>query len=147
MDWLQKWIVTTPGRRTPLKHPPLRVPAQTLEEELQDTLLGFVLTAAFPVFVGISLLVSFALQWWGKPLQQILFAAGLTFVAWLVVVALAVRSCRKQLGQIRSVRLGMQAERFVGQQLERSRRLGYSVLHDLIDEKMTPVHLDNQVPS
>jgi len=30
MDWLQKWIVTTPGKRTPLKHPPLRVPAQTL---------------------------------------------------------------------------------------------------------------------
>jgi hypothetical protein len=135
MDWMQKWIVTTPGKRTPLKHPPLRVPAQTLEEESQDALLGLVLTATFPVFVGVTLLVTFAFQSWGEPLGQVLADAGLTLVGWLIVLAFAVRSCRKQLGQVRNLRLGMQAERFVGQQLERSRRLGYSVFHDLVDEK------------
>jgi hypothetical protein len=135
MNWMQKWIVTTPGKRTPLKHPPLRVPAQTLEEELQEALLALVLTAAFPVFVGVTLLVTFAFQWWREPLGQVLIEAGVTLVGWLIVLALAVRSCRKQLGQIRNFRLGMQAERFVGQQLERSRRLGYSVFHDLVDEK------------
>jgi hypothetical protein len=135
MTWLQRWIVATPGKRTPLKHPPLRVPAQTLEEELQDALLALVLTAAFPVFVGVTLLVTFALQWLREPLGQVLIEAGVTLVAWLIVLALAARSCRKQLGQIRNLRLGMQAERFVGQQLERSRNLGYSVFHDLVDEK------------
>lgn len=135
MNWLRKWIVAIPGRRTPLKHPPLRVPAQTLEEDLQDALLAFVLAAVFPLFVAI-LCISTALgQCWGKPWLQVAVVTIASLTAWLILTGLSVLSCRKALALIRNLRLGMQAERYVGQQLERCRKLGYSVFHDLISEK------------
>ncbi len=113
--------------QSPLKAKPLRLPGESLDKEIDDLLMDSVLS----YFIAAATLCGLAaFEWVGYfthwPRRPILFstmailAVGLT--VWRVIVV------RKK---VRSLRLGRDGERVVGQFLERLRGSGGQVFHDV----------------
>jgi hypothetical protein len=114
-------------KRSPLKEKPLRNPGDSLQEEIQrlidDQLLPSVLTAVFVLMLA-------AHEWWcwltSAPPQPV----AVTLVA-CVFVAYAVYRYVSVHPQLRSLRLGREGEKSVGQFLEKLRGQGFHVFHDV----------------
>jgi hypothetical protein len=121
---------------SPIKDRPLRLPAQSLEERRQhlfdDKLLDSLLVAVF-------LLVLAGMEWsryfFPKPPAPWLF----TVVALVAVGYFAWRFVRL-LPVLRSLRLGIDGEKAVGQFLERLRSDGYQVFHDIVGQGFNVDH-------
>jgi Nuclease-related domain len=112
---------------SPLKARPLRIPGESLDKEIDD----LVMDSGISYFIVAAMLCGLAgFEWLGylthSPRQPILFstlaivAVGIT--AWQIMVV------RKK---VRSLRLGRDGERVVGQFLERLRGSGGQVFHDI----------------
>lgn len=114
-------------KRSPLKEKPLRSPGDSLQEEIQrliaDQLLPAVLTAVFVLLLA-------AYEWWrwltSAPPQPV----AVTLIACTFVVYAAYRFVSVH-PQLRSLRLGREGERTVGQFLEELRGQGFHVFHDI----------------
>lgn len=115
-------------KRSPLKVRPLRLPGQSIDESLWDSMLDEILA---PMLVVIYLLVLAGLEWirYYKPLPPApwlftaIAGAGLAYAAYRIWRALP---------KIRMLKQGRDGERFIGQYLEELRASGYRVFHDLI---------------
>ena len=113
--------------RSPLKAKPLRVPGQSLDEEIDlwwnDRLLDYLFVAGCLCFLAL-------MEWAGylthSPRHPVLYSivAGVA-VAVMVWRALAIRK------KVKALQLGRDGERVVGQFLERLREGGGQVLHDI----------------
>jgi hypothetical protein len=133
--WLRRLILRKEGKKNPLGDPPLRLPGQGVEEKLDDELTGFALALLLPLTVPIlwaSLLPLAAKAGRGWPDGAEVWQA---FLCWLFVVVVFWYGAWRMRGRIRALRQGMQAERMVGQQLERCRTHGYHVFHDIQCER------------
>jgi hypothetical protein len=125
-----------PGR-SPLKAKPLRVPGQSIDEEIDrrinDTAVSYFAAAA--VLCALS-----AMEWFGylthSPRHPILFSAmaliGVIVAAWRT---LSVRD------RVRRLRLGRDGERAVGQFLERLRAGDAQVFHDVLGDGFNLDHV------
>lgn len=134
-QWLRRKLLAKENKRLPLKHPPLKVPAQELRSMYEDRLLDVVLFG-----VGILLFVILILA----GVVWILTKVGLEFsvihiAAYGIVIAvpglfllILIYHFRKSRKELQNFYLGIIAETFVGQQLERTRAFGCSVFHDFI---------------
>lgn len=115
-------------KRSPLKVRPLRLPGQSLDENIWEALLDDILA---PMTLVILLLVLAGIEWvrYFKPLPPVPW-----FYTAIAVVALAYASFRilRVLPRIRILKQGRDGERFIGQYLEDLRASGYRVFHDLI---------------
>ena len=114
--------------RSPLKDKPLRLPGQSLEEErlsLWDDKIEM------PLLMALFYVLLAGLEWWRyfsdmKPhpiIFSLMAAGGAAFAAW--------RFFRFR-PRMRSLRLGIDGEKAVGQFLERLRDRGYHVFHDVV---------------
>jgi hypothetical protein len=125
-----------PGR-SPLKAKPLRVPGQSVDEEIDR----WVNNTAISCFVAAAVLCMLsAMEWVGflthSPRHPILFSVmaviGLATAVWRI---LDVRR------RVRRLRLGRDGERVVGQFLERLRDHGAQVFHDVPGEGFNLDHV------
>jgi hypothetical protein len=129
--WLREAMLKRKGKRNPLGDPPLRLPGQGLDEQLDDAVTGLGLALFLPLTMPIlwaSLLPLSARAGRGWPGGMEVWQA---FLCWLAVVVLFWYGAWRMRSRIRTLRLGMLAERMVGQQLERCRTHGYHVFHDI----------------
>lgn len=112
---------------SPLKGKPLRIPGQSLDEQIQSIVDDKVLTYLW--YVGGFALIA-VMEWIGyltnsprRPwLYTCLFVAALAYAAWKII------PLRRE---VQALRLGRDGERAVGQYLERLRTSGAHILHDL----------------
>ncbi|WP_171016006.1 nuclease-related domain-containing protein [Ramlibacter sp. 2FC] len=114
--------------RSPLERAaPLRVPGQSLTDELDDVVYDHVLS---PLFLAVSMALLAVLEWWryvsdAKPSPWVFTAAA---VATFLYAVFKVRRTRRR---IRLLKLGRDGERVVAQYLEWFRTSGFFVFHDV----------------
>lgn len=114
--------------RSPLKDKPLRNPGQSLDEERFDLAYDRIFT---PFAIAVLLVILAAIEWWRyfnphppKPVLYSVFALlGVGYAAWLIW---------RERPRLRSLRLGSEGEKAVGQYLERLRDQGYQIFHDVL---------------
>ena len=115
------------GRPQPsFQVPPLRVPGQSVDEQinaLQDK-IGEQFLAPF-LFVAVS--TYGWIQWWtGRPVHPLIFS-----IVTIIMVLYAGTRISSIKVTIRNLQLGRDGERLVGQMLEQLRAKGYRVFHDI----------------
>ena len=123
--------------KSPLKDPPLRMPGQSLGEEIQrvfddEWMPYFLATLVFCVFA--------ALEWlrYYRPLPP--SPRLMTAIAVLLLGFTAIRITRMR-PKIRALRLGMEGEQVVGQLLEELRADGATVFHDICAKDFNVDHV------
>lgn len=125
-------------KKSPLKNNPLRTPGQSLDEEMQR-ILGDDVTSYFFVPAIFILLAALSwLEWYGitqrpDPIIITIFAISLSIYSIFKLVKI------KNL--LKSLRLGRDGERAVGQSLDALRRKGYRIFHDLIGDGFNLDHV------
>ena len=112
--------------RSPIKFPPLRIPGQSLNEEI-TRLSERIDSRLLPAFIFV-LLTLFEWYRWGTDLRTNPWPLTLITVLLLPYTAWAIAKHRKQMAKLR---LGLDGERTVGQSLENLRAYGYQVFHDI----------------
>lgn len=117
----------SPKRRSPLIAAPLRLPGQSVGDEIfevsYDGVLAPLLLAAFMVVIA-------GLEWWRFALNVKPNPWIATIAAFFVAIYAAIRIGRTA-GRLRALRLGRDGERAVAQYLEWFRTAGFFVFHDI----------------
>ncbi len=124
--------------KSPLKDRPLRLPGQSLDEEIKRLMGDGVLPYILLPVVLILLTVWNWLLWYQivaihKPVLLTILTAFLLGFSFLKL--------REYKKQIRNLKQGMEGERAVGQTLESLRSSGFKVFHDLIGEGFNLDHV------
>jgi hypothetical protein len=142
--WFVRKLLAKTGKRFPLKTPPLRVPAQELRGRFDECLLEIFFFVVMSVLAGILTIITLATV---RPLVFLIFSgaklspASFIILASVVVAPVAMllflRKVRQRHRELRDVYIGMLAETYVGQQLERLRAFGCSIFHDIIEQQGT----------
>jgi hypothetical protein len=121
---------------SPLKDAPLRNPGQSLDAKIDDLRLDMLQ----PILVATMFVALSAMEWFrwyrNDPPHPILFsclAAG--------GIAYAVIRTRQYVVRLRSLKLGRDGEKAVGQYLERLRESGARVLHDVVGKDFNVDHV------
>lgn len=136
-DPLEDTVPPVTKSRSPLKASPLRLPGQSVHESL----IELALAGLFPYLViAITTFAAACLEWlavlghWSR--HPVVFTA-------VAAAAIAVCTWRfaSSRGRIAQLRLAMQGERAVGEELERLRTLGAEVFHDVPGEGFNLDHV------
>jgi hypothetical protein len=124
-------------KQSPLKDPPLRVPGQSVDDELDDVLYDRLLT---PFAVALFAVAMAALEWFRtfhpQPPEPLVYT-----LAAVVALCYAAWSLRRAWPKVKALRLARSGERAVGQYLERLREQGYRVFHDVIGRGFNVDHV------
>ncbi|CAN5856017.1 hypothetical protein BH24DEI2_BH24DEI2_05940 [soil metagenome] len=115
--------------KSPLRSAPLRVPGQSVQEQL-DHLLNdiFVDHLVLIMITFIMLLTSLIILAFGTPPQIMVVVTGLFFITSLIY---AVPKMRKAVKKAKDLKLGRDGERAVAEYLDTLRNENCRVLHDL----------------
>lgn len=123
--------------KSPLKDPPLRNPGQSVEEQRDDLLYDKVLA---PLLYATMLVFLAGYAWWRyffpSPAKPYFFS--LTAFAGIGYAIFVIARAKPQLAALKQARDG---EKFVGQYLERLRKDGFHVFHDLIGNDFNVDHV------
>lgn len=125
------------NKKSPIKAKPLRYAGQSLSEEIDrlcyEHALKYFLYSIICIIIAGS-------EWWryfkNPPPAPIFYS----IIAVLVVIYSVYKS-KKSLKRIRSIRLGMEGEKAVGQYLECLREKGYRVFHDILGDDFNLDHV------
>ena len=114
-------------KRSPLKSPPLRMPGQSVQEEIDQVVEKY---ADCAVLFGLALVAAMMewVKWFFKSPPQPLLSTGLAALVGIFVIIKALKTRRR----LKVLKLGRDGEKVVGQSLERLRERGYRVLHDIV---------------
>jgi hypothetical protein len=123
--------------RSPIKDKPLRVPGQSVAEEREELLEN---TVVQPLMLALFLSLLAGLEWFRiffntKPspvIFSIAAAAGIAYAAFRI---------QRNIPKLRNLRQAMEGERVVGQFLERLRREGFQVFHDIVGDGFNVDHV------
>jgi predicted solute-binding protein len=116
--------------KSPLKNKPLRVPGQSLDEEIKN----FIDDKLFKYLLFPLLLVVFSVYDWLLWYQVVKLPNPLLFS--VITIGLSVYSffkLKKEIKKAKALKLGRDGERAVGQTLEALRKKGYRIFHDLLE--------------
>lgn len=123
--------------RSPLKNRPLRLPGQSVEEDIDALLWAEI--APYILFAMMMAVVAF-FEWLAVlrhlPRQPWTYSAMAT-----VAIALAAVKCWRARARIKQLKLGRDGERVVGQFLERLRKQGADVFHDVPGDRFNIDHV------
>lgn len=124
-------------RRSPLKEPPLRVPGQSLDAEIQRVVDD---ATTYWVLLPLILWVFTGVEWWGRikgierwPLGFATAALVMSFIGAYRIYCLRAK--------VKRMRLGLAGERFVGQMLEELRIDGARIFHDVQGDAFNADHV------
>lgn len=123
--------------KSPLKDNPLHNPGETLDREIEtlinDEALKYIIA---PVFIGVLAM----LEWWRwfmeQPPTPILYS-----IMFVIVLAYSLSKVFAIKKQLRSLRLGRDGEKAVGQYLENLRANGAKVFHDIPGQNFNLDHV------
>jgi len=125
------------NKKSPIKDRPLRYTGQSLDEEIDelinDKALLYVVVSLFVIILAIVEWLRFFLK---NPPAPITY----TFLAFIITL-FSFFKIRKIYKKIKSVKLGRDGERVVGQFLESLREKGHRVFHDLIGDNFNLDHV------
>jgi len=122
-----------------LRAPPVRLPGQSVSEEI-DRLRDVAVNdnIALVVITGV-MTMALGLQWWlGTPPKVLFFVSLAYFVGSLVYVIPRVKRTREQ---VRRLRQGQAGERAVAEYLDTLRDPGVRALHDLVGDNFNVDHV------
>lgn len=124
--------------KSPLKGSPLRIPGQSLDEEIQKVLDEEVNSYLLLPLMMIFFMIFNWLLWYQiiklpNPIITTIFVLGLSIYCFFRLLKIRKR--------IKSLKLGRDGERAVGQTLDSLRKKGYRVFHDLIGEGFNLDHV------
>lgn len=123
--------------RSPIKEPALRHAGQSLDARIDDLFTDKIL----PYFMYALLVVMLAgYEWWRFYKNNPPSPKTMTFFAALVVGFVAFK-IRKAFKEIRSLRLGRDGERVVGEYLDALREDGHRIFHDLLGDNFNLDHV------
>ncbi len=121
---------------SPIKTKPLRMPGQSLEEQIRkindDKITPYIAYSA-------CLLAITFLEWYYWLLKTPRSPFLTTLIA-LIVITFCFRKILKQSKQVRLLKLAREGEIAVGQELELLREKGYIIYHDLLGENFNIDH-------
>lgn len=123
--------------RSPLKETPLRVPGQSIQREINRVLID----EAFVIFVLISVAIAWPTYEWFRWLTKAPVTPWLaTVLAMFAFVYAFVRlaSVRRKL---EILKLGMEGERAVAEELDRLKNTGAIVFHDIVASSFNIDHV------
>jgi Nuclease-related domain len=118
-------------RRSPIKKPALRMPGESLQEEIIDVVFGKWFAYAMVLLMAWGLVL---IEWVRVPFHvRVTWQLALIDTGFPVIVTIIVMfKLRGTVARVRNLRLGREGEVAVGQFLdEYARQRGYKVLHDL----------------
>jgi len=124
-------------RRSPIKHKPLRLPGQSLSEEIQKVVHEVVLERVLLAVVFVVLAGWEWYRWYWPITHQPILVTTLAIGACTWAAFKFVRG-RKT---IRQLKLGRDGERDVAEVLEEMREKGYKVFHDIKGDDFNVDHL------
>jgi hypothetical protein len=128
-------------RRSPLTQDLLRAPGQALRERLEETQSDLGIEVAFLVFVPMLPLALFQISSLITGRSVSVGAIGFTLVAAMGFVAWQIRKLVRTAAVMDRLRLGLDAELAVGQELDQLMREGAVVFHDVPGEKFNVDHV------
>jgi hypothetical protein len=123
--------------RSPLKKKPLRNPGESIQREMENLLDSEVL----PQFIAAFMIVAFAVYEWirwlgdAPPRPILITILALGYIAYTAYKVITVRK------RYRSLQLGYEGEKAVGQYLEGLRAQGCRVFHDVIGDNFNIDHI------
>ncbi len=128
-------------RRSPLVGDLLRAPGQTLREQIEELRLDVAFDLAAMMFVPTLPLALFFLQvaLFARPVSVVVLV--ITFVAVAGFVAFQIRSLLRRSEKLDRLRLGLDAEAAVGEELQQLVRRGATVFHDFPAENFNIDHV------
>lgn len=123
--------------RSPIRVKPLRLPGQSLDEELrrlyeEKFLYYYWLSAAFIILALV--------EWW-RSLADLKPQPVIYTLSAAAVVGFSVHKIRKLRSHVHALELGLEGERSVGQALEELRVSGYRVFHDIVGDGFNMDHV------
>jgi len=125
---------------SPLKDKPLRLAGQSLQEEIDKTIneqaLNFIL---LPVFF-----ISLTIYEWIRYMQGIaptVKSITLLAITSVIVTIFCVLKLLKFRKKVKNMRLGLDGEKVVGQELEKLRTQGCMVFHDIVGDNFNIDHV------
>jgi hypothetical protein len=126
------------GKKSPLKEAPLRLPGQSIEEQIEkswDKAEPYGLLVVFFVMLA-------AIEWYRKlaPASPIPWSYLFTLCA-LIAILVAIPKFQKYRVDLKSLRLGRDGERIVAEHLDNLKEEGYRVLHDLVAANFNVDHV------
>jgi hypothetical protein len=124
-------------RRSPLQFSPLRIPGQSLTDEIDDVSYDGFLS---PLLLALVTIVLAGLEWWRYETNLKPSPWTFTVVAFLAAVYAAVR-CVRTFRHLRNLKLGRDGERAVAQYLEWFRTAEFFVLHDVPNDDANIDHV------
>jgi hypothetical protein len=124
-------------KKSPLKAKPLRYVGQSLDEEI-DQLIN---EDAIPYLLVCFLLVYFAAYEWWRFYKNPEPSPILTTSIAILFIIYSFYKIKKILNRVKSLKLGRDGERAVGQYLEGLRENGHRVFHDLLGENFNIDHI------
>ncbi|GEM_PF-1122875 len=128
---LRKLILGRKESRQPFMKPPLAIPGESLREKLDDELFGFALALYIPFLLFLLVVYKTIFS---APLSHLL-SFWVYMITSLPVLLVAILYGRRKIRKILTYRQGFMGEQIIGQELERSRSMGYVVFHDIYNEQ------------
>jgi len=125
------------NKKSPLKDKPLRYVGQSLDEEIDRLLYD---KGLFYILVSFCMIILAVLEWYRYFLNPKPSPIIHTVIA-IITVCFTFYKVRKILKKVKSLKLGRDGERAVGQYLELLRENGYRVFHDLVAESFNIDHV------
>lgn len=127
----------TKNKRSPLKERPLRIPGQSLDEQIRDEIQDYI---AGPVLFALFIVVFAALEWFRyfRP-----YAPSPLLYSIVAVIAAGFAAYRSYQfwPRLRALKLARDGETEVGQNLESLRAHGYQVFHDVVGDGFNIDHV------
>jgi hypothetical protein len=124
------------NKKSPLKANPLRIPEQSLDEEIQSIREGTLdIYLLVPIIIGILCFYEWLL-WY----QIINLPHPLTFTIIAIGISIyCVFKVKKVIKQLRSLRLGRDGERALGQTLEALRKKGCKIFYEIVGKDLISI--------
>ena len=115
------------AKRSPLRFGPLRVPGQSVADEIEDVVYDGLLA---PMLLSLFIVILAGLEWWRYAMNLKPTPWIFTMGAACVIAYTAIRY-RLTIKRLRNLKLGRDGERAVAQYLEWFRTADFFVLHDV----------------
>ena len=130
-------VKSSSAKRSPLQSAPLRLPGQSIGEEIFD--VGYDGLFA-PLLLALFMAVIAGLDWW-RYVFDLKLNPWISTGATVVVASYAAVRARRSVKQLRQLKLGRDGERAVAQYLEWFRTAGFFVFHDVPNDDANIDHV------
>lgn len=112
---------------SPIKQKPLRLPGQSIDEQIDELLEG---KAMMYIFVTVFVVVLAIMEWF-RWYREIPYTPKIYTAVAIAIASFSLYKCIKIFRKVINLKQGREGERHVGQSLEKLEKRGYRVLHDI----------------